>query len=48
MHKGTISHPTAPIDKPHPNNNKTLNGFYRKKQMQNIEYENAKMLKRLK
>lgn len=28
--------------------NKTLNGVYRKKQLQNIEYENAKMLKRLK
>ncbi len=28
--------------------NKTLNGVYRKKQIQNIEYENAKMLKRLK
>ena len=48
MHKGTISQNLAFGDRSAINMNKTLNGPHRKKQMQNIEYENAKLLKRLK
>lgn len=48
MHKGTISQNNGPLDRPTSIMNKTLNGGHRKKQIQNIEYENAQMLKRLK
>ena len=48
MNKGTLSQTIYPGDSSKKKLNRTLNGVYRKKQLQNIEYENAKMLKRLK
>ena len=48
MHKGQVTQTINPTERSTSVMNKTLNGVYRKKQLQNIEYENAKMLKRLK
>lgn len=48
MNKGTICQSIGPRVESGIKMNKTLNGGYRKKQLQTIEHENAKMLKRLK
>jgi len=48
MNKGTISQNVPIRESSIGKMNKTLNGGYRKKEMQKIEFENAKMLQRLK
>lgn len=48
MNKSTISQTIGSREELSTKMNKTLNGGYRKKQLQNIEVENAKMLRRLK